>query len=47
MEVREWPFDKQSCDLAFGSYTYGKNLLKIKLFKNKDDDFASKKSFKI
>ena len=43
MEIREWPFDNQTCELAFGSYTYGENLLKIKLFKDKKrGDFASK-----
>lgn len=35
MKVDEWPFDEQTCELAFGSYSYGKNLLKLKLFKDK------------
>ncbi|XP_022803048.1 neuronal acetylcholine receptor subunit alpha-7-like [Stylophora pistillata] len=34
MEIDDWPFDQQMCQLAFGSYTYGKNLLKIRLFKD-------------
>lgn len=43
MEIREWPFDNQTCELAFGSYTYGENLMKIKLFRDKKGgDFASK-----
>jgi len=41
MEIHEWPFDNQTCELAFGSYTYGKNLLKVKLFKDKSN-LASK-----
>lgn len=35
MQIHSWPFDEQECRLAFGSYTYGDNLLKIKLFKAK------------
>lgn len=34
MRINDWPFDEQTCQLAFGSYTYGKNLLKIRLFKD-------------
>ena len=41
MEIHEWPFDNQTCELAFGSYSYGKNLLKVKLFKDKSN-LASK-----
>lgn len=44
MEISEWPFDEQICELAFGSYTYGKNLLIIRLFRDKRGDFASKES---
>ena len=44
MKINDWPFDEQDCDLAFGSYTYGKNLLKIKLFKDRGGNFASKES---
>ncbi len=43
MEIKDWPFDEQKCELAFGSYTYGKNLLKIKLFRDRKGNFASKK----
>lgn len=35
MKVDQWPFDEQHCNLAFGSYTFGKNLLRLKLFKDK------------
>ena len=35
MKIDQWPFDEQHCKLAFGSYTFGKNLLKLKLFKDK------------
>ena len=41
MQIDKWPFDEQKCELAFGSYTYGQNLMKIRLFKDKSD-FASK-----
>lgn len=41
MEIHEWPFDNQTCELAFGSYSYGKNLLKVILFKDKSN-LASK-----
>lgn len=34
MNVGKWPFDEQSCEMAFGSYSYGLNLLRIKLFKD-------------
>ena len=35
MKIDQWPFDEQQCKLGFGSYTFGKNLLKLKLFKDK------------
>lgn len=35
MQVDDWPFDEQNCTIAFGSYTYGENLLRIKSFKDK------------
>lgn len=35
MRIDQWPFDEQQCELAFGSYTFGKNLLTLKLFKDK------------
>lgn len=41
MEVDEWPFDQQTCELSFGSYTYGESLLRIRLFADRSD-FASK-----
>ena len=41
MDVDKWPFDEQSCKLAFGSYTYNLNLLQIKLFKD-NKQFTSK-----
>ena len=44
MEINDWPFDEQKCELAFGSYTYGKNLMKIKWFKDKSN-FASKELY--
>ena len=46
MQIHDWPFDEQKCELAFGSFTYGKNLLRIKLFKDKSD-FASKGSYSV
>ncbi|XP_078376550.1 neuronal acetylcholine receptor subunit alpha-3-like isoform X2 [Oculina patagonica] len=42
MEIKDWPFDEQKCELAFGSYTYGKNLLKIKLFRDRKGNFANR-----
>ncbi|XP_015749407.1 PREDICTED: neuronal acetylcholine receptor subunit alpha-7-like [Acropora digitifera] len=36
MQVDMWPFDEQNCSLAFGSFTYGENLLRIKTFKAKN-----------
>lgn len=44
MNVGNWPFDAQSCEMAFGSYSYGKNLLKIKLFKD-NSAFTSKERY--
>lgn len=41
MKVDEWPFDEQTCELAFGSFSYGKNLLRLKLFKE-ERRFTSK-----
>ena len=41
MEVDNWPFDQQKCELSFGSHTYGENLLRIRQFADKSD-FASK-----
>ena len=41
MKIESWPFDEQKCALAFGSFSYGKNLLILKLFKDKSN-FASK-----
>ena len=43
MQVDDWPFDQQNCTIAFGSYTYGENLLRIKGFKDKSQ-FTSKAS---
>lgn len=42
MQVDKWPFDEQNCSLAFGSFTYGENLLRIKTFKAKNQ-LTSKK----
>ena len=42
MQVDMWPFDEQNCSLAFGSFTYGENLLRIKTFKAKNQ-LTSKK----
>ena len=45
LKIQKWPFDNQTCELAFGSFTYRKNLLNIKLFQDKKGgDFASKES---
>lgn len=41
MKIDLWPFDQQECQLAFGSFSYGENLLKLNLFKDQSN-FASK-----
>ena len=41
MKVDQWPFDEQTCELAFGSFSYGKKLLRLKLFKE-ERRFTSK-----
>ncbi|KAL9967041.1 hypothetical protein ACROYT_G025198 [Oculina patagonica] len=42
MQISDWPFDEQKCELAFGSFTYGKNLLKIRLFMDRKGNFATR-----
>lgn len=32
--INEWPLDSQSCQLGFGSFSYGIDKMKIKLFKD-------------
>lgn len=34
LKINEWPFDSQSCELGFGSFTYGINRMNIKLFQD-------------
>lgn len=41
MMINQWPFDEQTCELGFGSFTYGINLLILKLFKDKSN-FANR-----
>lgn len=41
MKIDQWPFDQQQCELAFGSFSYGENLLKINLFKDQSN-FANR-----
>lgn len=45
MKIDLWPFDQQECQLAFGSFSYGENLLKLNLFKDQSN-FASKEFVK-
>ena len=32
--INEWPLDSQSCELGFGSFSYGINRMNLKLFKD-------------
>lgn len=41
MKIDLWPFDQQECQLAFGSFSYGENLLKLNLFKDQSN-FATR-----
>lgn len=34
LNITEWPFDSQSCELGFGSFTYGIDRMNIKLFQD-------------
>ena len=42
LEIGNWPFDNQTCELGFGSYTYGVGRMDIKLFKDTSGEFTSK-----
>ncbi|XP_078353787.1 neuronal acetylcholine receptor subunit alpha-5-like [Oculina patagonica] len=42
LEIGNWPFDNQTCELGFGSYTYGVNRMNIRLFKDKSGDFTKR-----
>ncbi|PFX20585.1 Neuronal acetylcholine receptor subunit alpha-7 [Stylophora pistillata] len=42
LQIVSWPFDNQTCELAFGSYTYGDDRLKIKLFVDKGGIFTDR-----
>ncbi|PFX17740.1 Acetylcholine receptor subunit alpha-L1 [Stylophora pistillata] len=41
LQIISWPFDNQTCELGFGSYTYGENRLDIKLFEDKSGEYTS------
>ena len=34
LQIGQWPFDSQNCELGFGSYTYGIDRMNIKLFQD-------------
>lgn len=42
LQIISWPFDNQTCELGFGSYTYGDDRLNIKLFVDTSGEFTSK-----
>ena len=43
LDIGQWPFDKQTCELGFGSFTYGVDRMEIKLFQDKGGgQFTSK-----
>lgn len=35
MELNTYPFDKQSCEMRFGSFNYARNKIRINQFKTK------------
>ncbi len=42
LEIGNWPFDNQTCELGFGSHTYGVDRMNIKLFEDTSGDYTSK-----
>ncbi|KAL9951290.1 hypothetical protein ACROYT_G043928 [Oculina patagonica] len=42
LEIGNWPFDNQTCELGFGSYTYGVDRMDIKLFEDKSGEFTNR-----
>lgn len=42
LQIISWPFDNQTCELGFGSYTYGDDRLNIKLFVDTSGEFTSR-----
>ena len=42
LEIGNWPFDNQTCEMGFGSYTYGVGRMELKLFKDTSGEFTSK-----
>ena len=42
LRIANWPFDNQTCKLAFGSYTHGVGRMDIKLFKDRSGALTSK-----
>ena len=42
MAINQWPFDTQTCELGFGSFTYGIGRMNIKLFQDSKGQFTSK-----
>ena len=42
LEIGNWPFDNQTCEMGFGSYTYEVGRMDIKLFKDRSGEFTSK-----
>lgn len=45
MAINQWPFDTQTCELGFGSFTYGISQMNIKLFQDSKGQFTSKSLF--
>lgn len=42
LEIGNWPFDNQTCEMGFGSYTYGVGRMEIKLFKDTSGEFTNR-----
>ncbi|KAL9951299.1 hypothetical protein ACROYT_G043938, partial [Oculina patagonica] len=42
LEIGNWPFDNQTCELGFGSHTYGVDRMNIKLFEDTSGDYTNR-----
>lgn len=42
LRIGNWPFDNQTCELGFGSYTHAVDRMNIKLIKDKSGLLISK-----
>ncbi|KAJ7372924.1 hypothetical protein OS493_015379 [Desmophyllum pertusum] len=42
LAIGNWPFDNQTCELGFGSFTYGIGRMDIKLFQDTSGEFTNR-----